>query len=452
MANHDVHGEVASGWEGVPAVLRASLEQRGGRGGVGLRVPPRRARRRHRRRHVHARRRRLRPLDPAAGVQHDEGDHGHRSRHLRRTAACSTTTRRSPPIGPSSPPPARVTPQSPSCSATSSVSSPSTASRSSRPSTGTPSPQRSPPPHPSGRSATGTATTRVTYGWLAGELVRRVDGRSLGTFVADEIAKPLGVDLWIGLPESEEARVSPLIRDEQPTDVAPRDAGDHRRHHGPGHAGRPGAVAERRLHGGRRHVQPPRGPRRRDPSGQRHHQRRLAGQGLRRHDGAGRWRPAAGGRRPRSRRAPSSPRTAKPICACRPRRRSGSASWSTARSRCTRSGQLWPPGGRRLGRLRRPRSRPRLRLRDEHDGDQPGRRHAGPAADRCCGGRPPGSRPAPLPTLGPTHAGLPHAQPRARRPRPGRGAPRLDAARAVRRPLRSSSPSPRRRLACTTSS
>jgi CubicO group peptidase (beta-lactamase class C family) len=60
----------------------------------------------------------------------------------------------------------------------------------------------------------------LTYGWLAGELVRRVDGRSLGTFVAEEIAKPLGAELWIGLPESEESRVSPLIRDE-PTDVPP---------------------------------------------------------------------------------------------------------------------------------------------------------------------------------------------------------------------------------------
>jgi CubicO group peptidase (beta-lactamase class C family) len=61
----------------------------------------------------------------------------------------------------------------------------------------------------------------VTYGWLAGELVRRVDGRSLGTFVQDEIVKPLGVELWIGLPESEEPRVSPVIPSEQPTDLDP---------------------------------------------------------------------------------------------------------------------------------------------------------------------------------------------------------------------------------------
>ena len=61
----------------------------------------------------------------------------------------------------------------------------------------------------------------LTYGWLAGELVRRVDGRSLGTFVADEIVKPLGVELWIGLPESEESRVSPLIQEPPPDDMDP---------------------------------------------------------------------------------------------------------------------------------------------------------------------------------------------------------------------------------------
>jgi CubicO group peptidase (beta-lactamase class C family) len=51
----------------------------------------------------------------------------------------------------------------------------------------------------------------VTYGWLAGELVRRVTGVGLGRFVADEIAAPLGVELHIGLPEALEARVAPLI-------------------------------------------------------------------------------------------------------------------------------------------------------------------------------------------------------------------------------------------------
>jgi len=51
----------------------------------------------------------------------------------------------------------------------------------------------------------------LTYGWLVGEVIRRVDGRSLGTFFAEEVAKPLGLEFWIGLPESEEHRVSPLI-------------------------------------------------------------------------------------------------------------------------------------------------------------------------------------------------------------------------------------------------
>jgi CubicO group peptidase (beta-lactamase class C family) len=51
----------------------------------------------------------------------------------------------------------------------------------------------------------------LTYGWLVGEIIRRIDGRSLGTFFAEEIAQPLGLEFWIGLPESEEHRVAPLI-------------------------------------------------------------------------------------------------------------------------------------------------------------------------------------------------------------------------------------------------
>ena len=47
----------------------------------------------------------------------------------------------------------------------------------------------------------------TTYGWLVGEVVRRITGKSVGTYFRDEIAEPLGLDFWIGLPESEEARV-----------------------------------------------------------------------------------------------------------------------------------------------------------------------------------------------------------------------------------------------------
>ena len=45
----------------------------------------------------------------------------------------------------------------------------------------------------------------VTQGYLQGELVRRVDGRSLGTFFREEVAGPLDADFHIGLPESEDA-------------------------------------------------------------------------------------------------------------------------------------------------------------------------------------------------------------------------------------------------------
>ncbi len=58
----------------------------------------------------------------------------------------------------------------------------------------------------------------LTYGWLAGELVRRVDGRTLGRYFADEIAAPLGLDFWIGLPESEESRVTRLEVSPPPSD------------------------------------------------------------------------------------------------------------------------------------------------------------------------------------------------------------------------------------------
>jgi CubicO group peptidase (beta-lactamase class C family) len=50
----------------------------------------------------------------------------------------------------------------------------------------------------------------LTFGWLVGEVVRRLTGRTLGTWFSDEVAEPLGLDFHIGLPESEEARVAPL--------------------------------------------------------------------------------------------------------------------------------------------------------------------------------------------------------------------------------------------------
>ncbi|MBA2949816.1 serine hydrolase domain-containing protein [Streptomyces himalayensis] len=46
-----------------------------------------------------------------------------------------------------------------------------------------------------------------TYSWLTGELVRRVTGRGIGEWIADEIARPLGLDLWLGLPDAQAHRV-----------------------------------------------------------------------------------------------------------------------------------------------------------------------------------------------------------------------------------------------------
>lgn len=51
----------------------------------------------------------------------------------------------------------------------------------------------------------------LDYGTLIGELVRRISGVPLGEFVAAELAGPMGADFWLGLPESEAARVSNVV-------------------------------------------------------------------------------------------------------------------------------------------------------------------------------------------------------------------------------------------------
>jgi CubicO group peptidase (beta-lactamase class C family) len=71
--------------------------------------------------------------------------------------------------------------------------------------------------------APGTASSyhAMTYGWLAGELVRRIGGKSAGAFVRDEIARPLGADVFIGLPDSEEHRVAEMIGPKRPPAIPP---------------------------------------------------------------------------------------------------------------------------------------------------------------------------------------------------------------------------------------
>lgn len=57
----------------------------------------------------------------------------------------------------------------------------------------------------------------LTIGWTVGEVVRRISGQSLGDFFQSAVAKPLGLDFWIGTPESVEPRIAPMIF-QQPTD------------------------------------------------------------------------------------------------------------------------------------------------------------------------------------------------------------------------------------------
>lgn len=52
----------------------------------------------------------------------------------------------------------------------------------------------------------------ITFGYLAGEIFRRVDGRSMGTALRQDLAEPFGLDLWIGLPDSEHDRAADLQR------------------------------------------------------------------------------------------------------------------------------------------------------------------------------------------------------------------------------------------------
>ncbi len=52
----------------------------------------------------------------------------------------------------------------------------------------------------------------VTFGYIAGEIFRRVDGRTMGAALREDLSGPLGLDLWIGLPDSEHGRVAQMRR------------------------------------------------------------------------------------------------------------------------------------------------------------------------------------------------------------------------------------------------
>ncbi len=69
----------------------------------------------------------------------------------------------------------------------------------------------------------GTASSyhAMTYGWLAGEIVRRVTKKSVGQFVREEIARPLEADIFIGLPEAEEYRVAEMLAPRRQAEFPP---------------------------------------------------------------------------------------------------------------------------------------------------------------------------------------------------------------------------------------
>jgi CubicO group peptidase (beta-lactamase class C family) len=63
----------------------------------------------------------------------------------------------------------------------------------------------------------------ITFGWLVGEVIRRVAGETVGTFFRRNVAGPLGIDFWIGLPGSEEQRVATTVMsDDGEATFAPR--------------------------------------------------------------------------------------------------------------------------------------------------------------------------------------------------------------------------------------
>jgi CubicO group peptidase (beta-lactamase class C family) len=51
----------------------------------------------------------------------------------------------------------------------------------------------------------------VNFGWTVGELVRRVSGKSLGQFFADEVAEPTGANFWIGIPEDAKLHIADIL-------------------------------------------------------------------------------------------------------------------------------------------------------------------------------------------------------------------------------------------------
>jgi CubicO group peptidase (beta-lactamase class C family) len=58
----------------------------------------------------------------------------------------------------------------------------------------------------------------LSYGHLAGETLRRADGRFPGQFIAEEIAGPLGMDFFVGLPQEHDHRAAEMVEGPKASD------------------------------------------------------------------------------------------------------------------------------------------------------------------------------------------------------------------------------------------
>lgn len=76
----------------------------------------------------------------------------------------------------------------------------------------------------------------VTWGYLPGELARRLTGKSLGTILRERVCESLGADFFLGLPDAEAHRVAPLVGPNRARVAIARSGGEPGRNPGPLHA------------------------------------------------------------------------------------------------------------------------------------------------------------------------------------------------------------------------
>ena len=71
---------------------------------------------------------------------------------------------------------------------------------------------------------TGSGYHPSTMSYLSGEVFRQLDGRTLGVAMREDLAGPLGLDFFIGLPEAEEARLAEIRKPNAPPNLGTIDA------------------------------------------------------------------------------------------------------------------------------------------------------------------------------------------------------------------------------------